>query len=139
MAVQAHNVELEQQTVVLPPVTGGPSVAPASSVSGSLRALAGPTAPTLTVAPNVQAEVSLTDPGVAPSVPTVSGGSVHVQRRPLEVRQAEQMSAAAVTPHIFLDRVSRATSGYTAGSSTVQPGQPVSYGPPPVVEEVTDC
>ena len=139
LAVQAHNVELEQQTVVLPPVTGGPSVAPASSVSGSLRALAGPTAPTLTVAPNVQAEVSLTDPGVAPSVPTVSGGSVHVQRRPLEVRQAELMSAAAVTPHIFLDRVSRATSGYTAGSSTVQPGQPVSYGPPPVVEEVTDC
>lgn len=139
LAVQAHNVELEQQTVVLPSVTGGPSVAPASSVSGSLRALAGPTAPTLTVAPNVQAEVSLTDPGVAPSVPTVSGGSVHVQRRPLEVRQAEQMSAAAVTPHIFLDRVSRATSGYTAGSSTVQPGQPVSYGPPPVVEEVTDC
>ena len=139
LAIQAHNVELEQKTVVLPPVTGGPSVVPASSVSGSLRALAGPMAPSLTVAPNVPSEVALTAPGEAPTATNLQGGAVHVHRRPLEARQGEQMSAAAVTPQFFLDRVSQATSGYVAGSSTVQPGQPVSYGPPPVVEEVTDC
>ena len=139
LAIQAHNVELEQKTVVLPPVTGGPSVVPASSVSGSLRALAGPMAPSLTVAPNVPSEVALTAPGEAPTATNLQGGAVHVHRRPLEARQGEQMSAAAVTPQFFLDRVSQATSGYVAGSSTAQPGQPVSYGPPPVVEEVTDC
>lgn len=45
LSIQAHNVELEQKTVVLPPATGGPSLGPASAVSGSLRALAGPVAP----------------------------------------------------------------------------------------------
>ena len=96
-------------------------------------------APSLTVAPNVPSEVALTAPGEAPTATNLQGGAVHVHRRPLEARQGEQMSAAAVTPQFFLDRVSQATSGYVAGSNTAQPGQPVSYGPPPVVEEVTDC
>eukprot|EP00435_Cladocopium_sp_Y103_P022038 s935_g5.t1 len=120
LALQAHNTALEQETMVLPPVTGGPSVVPRSSVEAPLRALAGPSAPALVVAPNIQTEVSMTEPGAM-------GGSIHVQRRPLDARQRERVSVAAVTPQAFLDQV-----------STAVPGLPVSFGPPPTVEEVTE-
>ena len=126
LALQAHNVALEQETIVLPPVTGGPSVVPRSSVAAPLQALAGPSAPALVVAPNVQAEVSMTEPGQAPASGAM-GGSVHVQRRSLEARQQERISVAAVTPQTFLDQVYQAV-----------PGRPVSFGPAPTVEEVTE-
>ena len=126
LALQAHNVALEQETIVLPPVTGGPSVVPRSSVAAPLQALAGPSAPALVVAPNVQAEVSMTEPGQAPASGAM-GGSVHVQRRSFEARQQERISVAAVTPQTFLDQVYQAV-----------PGRPVSFGPAPTVEEVTE-
>ena len=99
---------------------------PRSSVAAPLQALAGPSAPALVVAPNVQAEVSMTEPGQAPASGAM-GGSVHVQRRSLEARQQERISVAAVTPQTFLDQVYQAV-----------PGRPVSFGPAPTVEEVTE-
>eukprot|EP00435_Cladocopium_sp_Y103_P030717 s2614_g7.t1 len=135
LALQFHDVEAEQLTTVLPPVTGGPSVVPASSTSGLLRALAGPSSQSITVAPKAQGQVSLNEPGQASEAMVQAGGTVHAQRRSLEVRRAEMMSNASVTPQAFLDRVDQATSGYQPAPR----GAPRSYGPQPVVEEVTDC
>ena len=140
LALQAHDIEAEMETVVLPPVTGGPSVVPASSVSRSLKSLAGPSAPNLIVAPNIPAEVSVTEPGQAAQSINVEAGSLKVHRRSLEARQSEHMADAAVTPQFFLDQVGQAMSGARASGSMRAPsGYPQSFGPPPVVEEVDEC
>eukprot|EP00435_Cladocopium_sp_Y103_P035049 s2550_g9.t1 len=140
LALQAHDVDKEMETIVLPPVTGGPSVVPSSSVSGSLKSLAGPVAPSLIVAPNVQAEVSVTSPGQAAPVPGLTGGALKVHRRSLDARMSESMADAAVTPHAFLEQVGQATSSFRSASGARSPqGVPVSYGPPPRIEEVDEC
>eukprot|EP00435_Cladocopium_sp_Y103_P002058 s5775_g1.t1 len=136
LALQAHDVETEKETVVLPPVTGGPSVVPAGSVSRSLRQLAGPVAPNLIVAPNLPAEVSVTQPGQAAPAPGMSGGALRVHRRSLESRLYEDVADAAVTPQAFLEQVSQATSSsHGSGVARAPRGPPVSYGPAPVIEE----
>eukprot|EP00435_Cladocopium_sp_Y103_P029673 s2383_g7.t1 len=133
LALQSHTKALEQATVVLPPVTGGPSVVPASSVSQQMRSLTGVSTPGLVVATNVQTEVSVTEPGQAPSVAAASGGSIHVQRRSMEARISESIADAAVTPQSFLDQVAGAVGPFPTA------GRPVSYGPPPVIEEINEC
>ena len=135
LALQAHDVDYELDMTVLPPVTGGPSVVPLASTSGLLRDLAGTARQSITVAPKTNAEVSLNEPGQASEAAGQAGGTVHVQRRSLEVRMAENMATAAVTPQAFLDHVDQAVSGYQPAPR----GEPRSFGPPPIVEEVTDC
>ena len=134
LALQAHDVEQEQSTAVLPPVTGGPSVVPLASAPGRLRDLAGSSSQALTVTPNAQVGVSVTEPGQAPMCAAPEGGPVLVQRRSLETRRAEAMAPATVTPQAFLDQVDTAVSGYHHPAAA-----PKSFGPAPVVEEVTDC
>ena len=133
LALQAHDVDAEQSTAVLPPVTGGPSVVPLASAPGQLRDLAGASIQALTVTPNARTDVSVTEPGQAPMAAAPEGGTVLVQRRSLETRKAEAMAPATVTPQAFLDQVDSAVSGYHPTSA------PRSFGPPPVVEEVVDC
>ena len=69
LALQAHDPEAEQQSAVLPPITGGPAVQPAADVSSSMKAIAGPQ-PSVEgpwVPQADQAPVSLTEPGIAPA------------------------------------------------------------------------
>ena len=68
LALQAHDPETEQQSAVLPPITGGPAVQPASAATQSLQAISGPQ-PSIEgpwVAQTDQHAVSLTEPGMAP-------------------------------------------------------------------------
>jgi hypothetical protein len=134
LALQDHNVDYELSMAVLPPVTGGPSVVPLASTSGLLRDLAGSSRQSITVAPKTNAEVSVNEPGQASEATSQAGGTVQVQRRSLEVRMAESMATAAVTPQAFLDHVDQAVSGYQPAPR----GPPRSFGPPPVVEEVVE-
>eukprot|EP00435_Cladocopium_sp_Y103_P066859 s1306_g29.t1 len=138
LALQCHDRAAEQETVVLPPLSGGPAVVPAAQASSQLRALSGPTAPALVVAPHAQSEVSMTEPGQAPEGVTMAGGSIQVPRRSMEARQSELMAEATVTPQAFVDSVHRVL-GSDRGVAPAPAGRPVSYGPPPIVEEVTDC
>ena len=135
LALQSHDVSQEQEMVVLPPVTGGPSVMPVSAVTDQMRALTGPAAPSLVVATKSDAVVSMTEPGQAPVGEGSASGSVRVHRRPLEVREAENLAEAAMTPQAFLDQAQR----FGSSSMRTPMGQPRSFGPPPVVEEVEEC
>ena len=136
LALQAHDISKEQKTIVLPPVTGGPSVVPADSAAGLLKCLTGPQTPGLTVASKVNVEISMTEPGQAPLVQDVAGGSIAVQRRSLEARELESLASAAVTPQAFLDHVGGAVRAYRGSSSMDSPiGQPKSFAPTPRVEE----
>eukprot|EP00435_Cladocopium_sp_Y103_P007932 s3333_g2.t1 len=54
-------------------------------------------------------------------------------QRSMEARISEGIAEAAVTPQCFLDQVQGAVGPFPTA------GQPVSYGPPPVIEEVHDC
>ena len=136
LALQAHDVSKEQKTIVLPPVTGGPSVVPADTAAGLLKSLTGPQTPGLTVASKINVEISMTEPGQAPAAHDEAAGSIAVQRRSLEARERESLSSAAVTPQAFLDHVSGAVRDFRDSSSASGPiGQPVSFAPTPRVEE----
>ena len=139
LARQSHDAGHEQEMMVLPPVTGGPSVVPVSAVTDQMRSLTGPVAPSLVVATQSKAVVSVTEPGQAPGqTPRGEGsacGSLKVQRRSLEARQAENLAVAAMTPQAFLDQA----QSFSGSAMKAPAGQPRSYGPPPIVEEVTEC
>lgn len=109
LALQAHDPEAEQQSAVLPPITGGPAVQPAADVSSSMKAIAGPQpsgeGPWVPQAD--QAPVSLTEPGIAPSADVWLSveGTLAPARRTLEQRRADQLAYSATTPAGFVQQV----------------------------------
>ena len=136
IALQYHDPEEEQAALIVPPVTGGPSVIPASSASGALKALAGPSVAPVRPAPFLEAEISVTEAGEAPPRASAGDQSVLVQRRSMESRRGETISVAAVTPQAFLDQVNvavGAAESYRGGGSTTS--VPKSFGPEPKIEE----
>ena len=137
IALQYHDPELERRALVVPPVLDGPMAIPVDQAPSSLRALAGPAAAPLQAAPPVEATVSVTEAGHAPKAAAPGDLTVHVHRRSLEARQQETLADAAVTPQAFLDQVNMVRQGAAGGGSTSS--VPRSYGPPPLIEEVTDC
>ena len=137
IALQFHDPESEERALVVPPVMDGPMAIPAAQAPGSLRALAGPAAAPLQAAPPVEAVISVTEAGHAPKAAAPGDKTVHVHRRSLEARQSESLADAAVTPQAFLDQVGLVKHVVSGGGSTSS--APRSYGPPPVIEEVTDC
>ena len=135
IALQYHDPEQEQETIVVPPVLGGPSAIPKSSAA-PLQALMGPAVAPVQAAPPIEATISVTEAGVAPQA-APGERTVLVQRRSLEVRQAESLADAAVTPQAFVSSVENAIKGYkTGGGSTAS--IPRSYGPSPIIEEADD-
>ena len=84
------------------------------------------------MAPNVEAVVSMTDPGEAPPSVRATAGVVQVPRRSMEARVSESIAPAAVTPQAFTENVRQAMSGYRPA------GQPRSFGPQPIIEECQD-
>ena len=136
IALQYHDPEQEQETIVVPPVLGGPSAIPTSS-AGSLRALVGPAVAPVQAAPPVEAAISVTEAGVAPQA-APGEKTVLVQRRSLEVRQAESLADAAVTPQVFVDTVEQAIRGHKAGGGSTS-SVPRSFGPEPIIEEADDA
>lgn len=158
LALQAHDPEEERETVVLPPITGGPAVQPVSAQPTGMAAITGYMSNAdLTVAPLPSDAVlpSLTEPGVAPTPSSWLGGSLAPSRRSLEQRRAERLDSSALTPAGFLDRVQSVhvepqqqasasssgiriemISGSLDGSENfTTPTNPMSFGPP----NVTDC
>ena len=134
LALQAHDLDQEVESVNMPPITGGPAVQAMRSLTPQLKSLTGPVGPGVAVAPAGDAEVSVTQPGQAPEGVQHDHGAVHVLRRSLETRKAEEVSFAAMTPQAFTQRVQMAMS-----SSSSQPAsQPVSFGPKPVIEEMDE-
>ena len=136
LAFQQHDAAQEEEAVLLPPVTGGPSVLPASLVSAPLKSLAGPDGPALVMGPHMQTEVSVTEPGQAPEGSSSQQGIFQVQRRSLDARRAENISMAATTPHDFVERVGLCQ--IKKYDPKAQAGQPRSYGPPPTIDEVEE-
>jgi len=65
IALQYHDPEQEQETIVVPPVLGGPSAIPKSSAA-PLQALMGPAVAPVQAAPPIEATISVTEAGVAP-------------------------------------------------------------------------
>ena len=112
LALQFHDPELEQATMILPPVTGGPSAQPISQRAGSVRALVGQAASSNQLSGLQDSSVSITQPGQAPVQNSGSGGVVHAMRRSLEARNNERIAAAAVTPQAFVAGVERAMAGH---------------------------
>lgn len=157
LALQAHDVADEQDTIVLPPITGGPAVQPAAAQPKAMAAITGyPGGVNLVVAPlpSDSATPSLTEPGVAPTPSSWMGGSLAPARRSLDQRRSERLDPSAMTPAGFLDRVGqvRGEVPQPSSSSAVQieilsgsldgseafltPSQPRSFAPPkPKVEE----
>ena len=153
LALQAHDPETEQQSAVLPPITGGPAVQPASEVTNSLKAIAGPqrAADGPWVPQADQPSVSITEPGMAPVADSwmSAEGTLAPARRTLEQRRGDQMAYSAMTPAGFIQQVesmqnegARVNVHYdssvtvqeiggsldgSAGASTS--AAPVSYGP----------
>ena len=108
LALQAHDPEAEQQSAVLPPITGGPAVQPAADENTYIKAISGPQATIVgpTVACNVDQPVSLTEPGEAPTPESwLSEGSLAPARRTLEQRRADQLPYSAMTPAGFIQQV----------------------------------
>ena len=96
----------------------------------------GPAVAPVQAAPPIEATISVTEAGVAPQA-APGERTVLVQRRSLEVRQAESLADAAVTPQAFVSSVENAIKGYkTGGGSTAS--IPRSYGPSPIIEEADD-
>ena len=87
LVLQAHAVESEQSTAVLPPVTGARLSCASAPVR--LRASAGAPIQSLSVTMAAQMAVSVTEPGQAPMMAGLERGTVLVQRGPLETRMAE--------------------------------------------------
>ena len=156
LALQAHNVADEKETVVLPPITGGPAVQPTCAQPQGLAAITGYVGNAdLTVAPlpSDGALPSLTEPGVAPTPSSWLGGSLAPTRRSLEQRRAERLDSSALTPAGFLERVQafraepqqqasaaetriEMLSGSLDGSENLTtPTEPRSFGPPAQVED----
>ena len=98
LALQFHNPELERATMILPPVTGGPSAQPISEASGRLRSLVGPSASSAPASGIKTSELSMTEPGEAPLASSSAVRPVHVMRRSLDARLGDSLAAAAVTP-----------------------------------------
>eukprot|EP00435_Cladocopium_sp_Y103_P013918 s4422_g3.t1 len=87
LALQAHDVADEQETIVLPPITGGPAVQPAAAQPKAMAAITGCSGGgNLVVAPlpSDAAMPSLTEPGVAPTPSSWLGGSLAPARRSLK-------------------------------------------------------
>ena len=153
LALQAHDPEAEQQSAVLPPITGGPAVQPATEATQSVKAISGPQ-PAVggPWVPQVdQASVSITEPGVAPSVDAwlSAEGTLAPARRTLEQRRSDLLAHSAMTPAGFVQQVESmniesarvnvqynssvtveeigGSLGGSAGASTAS--APVSYGP----------
>ena len=112
LALQFHDPDLERATMILPPVTGGPSAQPVSKEAGSVRALVGSAGVASQISGLQDAHASITQPGEAPGVSAVSGGAVHVMRRSLDARNNERIAEAAVTPQAFVSGVERAMAGH---------------------------
>ena len=153
LALQAHDPEAEQQSAVLPPITGGPAVQPVSALTPGIKAISGPQ-PSIEgpwVPQADQAPVSLTEPGMAPTADAwlSAEGTLAPARRTLEQRRGDQMAYSAMTPAGFVQQVeamrgegSRTPAQYassvtveelggsldgSAGASTTS--APVTYGP----------
>ena len=138
IALQCHDPATELEAMIVPPVTDGPSVIPIAAASSPLKALVGPAVPNMGTAVQLDAEISVTEVGQAPMPVAHGDGVVHVQRRSMDTRLSESMAAAAVTPQDFVARVEGAVGsrGRSQGGSTS--AAPVSYGPPPHIEEIVD-
>ena len=107
LAIQAHDPNRELQSAVVPPITGGPAVQPASAMTASLKAISGPQ-PSLggPLAPQSDQPVSLTEPGQAPDPESwLTAGSLAPSRRTLEQRRGDQMAYSAMTPAGFVQQV----------------------------------
>ena len=107
LAIQAHDPSRELQSAVVPPITGGPAVQPASAMTASLKAISGPQ-PSLggPLAPQSDQPVSLTEPGQAPDPESwLTAGSLAPSRRTLEQRRGDQMAYSAMTPAGFVQQV----------------------------------
>jgi hypothetical protein len=66
IALQYHDIAGEVETIVVPPVTGGPSVVPSAQAAGSLKALVGPPVAPLQAAIPTDVEISVSEVGHAP-------------------------------------------------------------------------
>ena len=158
LALQAHSMADEKETVVLPPITGGPAVQPTCAQPKGLAAITGYVGNAdLTVAPlpSDGALPSLTEPGVAPTPSSWLGGALAPTRRSLEQRRAERLDSSALTPAGFLERVQtfraepqqqasassaeiqiEMLSGSLDGSENLKTlTEPRSFGPPAQVED----
>ena len=111
LAVQAHDEREEVASTVLPPITGGPAVQPVAAMSSQLKAITGSTrsyeAP---LTPIAEQEVSLTDPGVAPTPADIQVGSLAPARRSLAQRRNEALDQSAMTPASFVEKVNNMRS-----------------------------
>ena len=130
-----HDIAGEVETVVVPPVTGGPSVVPSAQAAGSLKALVGPPVAPLQAAIPTDVEISVSEVGHAPEASARGDKTVHVPRRSLEARQYETMAVASVTPQAFVDQVQQIRQVMEGGSTS---SVPRSFGPAPVVEELEE-
>ena len=112
LALQSHDVDLEKEIQVLPPITGGPAVQHVGPVQENLRMLTGQprlVETSLAVAPVSTAQPSLTDPGVTPDPGSAwEGNALAPARRSLEARRTESMDRSAWTPSAFVHEVRRA-------------------------------
>ena len=135
IALQYHDIAGEVETIVVPPVTGGPSVVRSAQAAGSLKALVGlPVAP-LQAAIQTDVESSVTEVGHAPEASARGDKTVHVPRRSLEARQYETMGVASVMPQAFVDQVQQNRQVMEDDSTS---SVPRSFGPAPVVEELEE-
>ena len=135
LALQFHDFEEEVEAITLPPVTGEAAVVPAQSVTAQLKAITGPIVQPVALDQDREVEVSVTQPGEAPSGVFHGGGSVHVPRRSMTTRKAEEISLAAMTPADFRMKVEGAVS---SSSTSLSPGVPITFGPKPVIEEIRE-
>ena len=127
IALQYHDRETEEATMILPPVDGAPVVRRLAQVPESMKLMAGTGASSSLALTNANSsEISLTTPGVAPPQGSSESKAVFAQRRSLEQRQSEAIAHAAVTPQAFCRQVQEA----------VRPSKAWTTGPK--VEEVPD-
>ncbi|CAK8992680.1 Uncharacterized protein SCF082_LOCUS3184 [Durusdinium trenchii] len=106
LALQYHDPELERATMILPPVTGGPSAQPISKQTSSVRALVGHPGNSMPVQGLRDSPVSITQPGEAPAPASLSGSAIHVMRRSLDTRNNERMAEVTATD-VHLGRLDR--------------------------------
>ena len=120
LAIQAHDKSKERATAILPPITGGPAVQPASAFTPNMKALTGQNPVEqvvyahkgVTLAP---ADVSVTEPGVPPAQGSAAGQPLMPARRPLDQRRGEMVDHSAMTPSGFVEQVRMMQGGGFTG------------------------
>ena len=101
MALQYHDPATEKATMIVPPIGNAPTVQSAVQVNEQMRSLmGGSSAPGLAITNVQKSEVSLTTPGVAPSIGSQASRAVMAQRRSLEQRQNERAQQWPLMPFV---------------------------------------